>query len=637
MTDHSDSSSLPLLDNISSVLPSPTPQTTASTPTTLSPPRSSPLSTPPPHPSTDFRPRYSPPRRASPPTFFNPPPNLGNFSPQTYPAAPPSSPSSVHLYPVQPTVGNLPTTSLHSHHFLPSSLTAFSSSSSTPSTLISRIEKFFGLSNRNTTFQQELHVGIFLFLTSAYILPLNPSLFSLTDLQPSGVAFATAITSGISTILLSLWANLPFCLAPGMGLNAFFVYELVMKDSFSAQQALALSFIAGVVVAIMGALNVAAKFSEQIPLSLRKSVAVGIGLFQTIIGLYCMGLIRPGHWTLMQPAEMTHASQWVAVLGLLLVGILVLLEIPGAVFFGIFLPYLMSIAAGVVPAPERYTIFSGITSSTSSPVDIPYSSPFTLPPSSSHHKRSAGTAPPAPPLHSSSFSFPPGMDFSIFGPSPSPSERTLPTAPISPLLPLLLLILLSVLDAGGALVGLSKQAPELENHRTGGCIGGRKAVVVVGIGTMLSAIMGTAPVTILLESSAAVGQGGRSGLSGCICGLLFLVTSLFAPSLSSFPLFLTASVLVFVGSFLMSAVLNISWDRIDCSLPAFLVICICAFAVSVQAGVVVGFIFYAILQIPFVVARVGRGQKGAERNRVVWWGVTGGGGQCRRNKCCCCW
>jgi len=416
-----------------------------------------------------------------------------------------------------------------------------------PRTFADRIDRFFHITARGSDFKTEFRAGLVLFTTMCYIIVVNPDILSAAKLDKTAVASSTALCACVGSIVMGLFANLPFGTAPGMGLNTYFAYELVVQEHFTASQALAICMAAGGIFLFLGLTGLSNILVNNIPLSMKKAIVVGIGMFQTIVGLYSLGFIEPGTYTVLQlGSNIGTTDQLMGLFTILLISLLMLLEAPGSILIGIIASVGISLSAGFAPLPKA---FVG-----------------------------------APDLEL------PTLDYSVLQTGKG-------------WISVFFIFLVAFIDVGGVVLGIAAQSKELINEH-GDVLGAQRAFITVGAGICMSSFCGTSPMIIFLESAAAVQQGGRTGFGAVLAGALFGLSMFFVPALSAVPRSATAPVLVLVGSFMMGAVMAIPWEKINHSLPAFITVCMITFTCSISYGLIAGLAFYFILNLPFVVAKI---------------------------------
>lgn len=426
------------------------------------------------------------------------------------------------------------------------------------------LEKLFKLKENNTTVKTEVAAGVTTFMTMAYILAVNPSILSETGMDANAVLIATCLASFIGTVCMSLMANLPFALSAGMGLNAYLAYTVVQGQGISWQLALFAVFVEGIIFIILSLTNVREAIFNAIPLTLKKGVSVGIGLYIAFIGLQNAGLSVASS-TLVTITSFTDnfntqgICALLAIIGLLLTAILYIRKIKGAILVGIIVTWLLGILcqlAGIyVPNPEAgaYSLFpTGIVSVDFSALGNTFGQCFNI---------EFGTV--------GIFNFV-VIVFSF--------------------------LFVDLFDTLGTLIGVCTKADMLDEE--GHLPGIKPALLSDAIATSAGAILGTSTTTTFVESSAGVAAGGRTGLTALTTGGLFLLSTLFSPLFTSIPSFATAPALIFVGFLMFEAVLDLRFteDSLSEAIPAYLCIIAMPLFYSISEGISLGIISYVILQ-----------------------------------------
>lgn len=402
------------------------------------------------------------------------------------------------------------------------------------------LERIFKLKENNTSIKTEVLAGITTFMTMAYILVVNPDILSSAGMDKGGVFTATALSAVVATLVMAFYANYPFVLAPGMGLNAFFAYTVVLQQGYSWQMALAAVFIEGLIFILLTFTNVREAIVNAIPLNLKYAVSGGIGLFIAFIGLEKAGIIVQGEGTPLSLGNLTSKPAIVAIIGILITGILVKKGIKGAILIGIALSTIFSLALGI-------TKFNGIMS---------------VPPS----------------LSKVAFK----MDFSkLFT--------------FDMVIILFTFLFVDMFDTVGTLVGVSAKANMLDSE--GKLPRAKQALFADAVGTTFGAAVGTSTVTTFVESASGVAEGGRTGLTSLVSAGLFGLSLLFAPLFLIIPGAATAPALVIVGVFMMGSVVKIDFEDITEGLPAFLAIIMMPLAYSIAEGIVFGIVSFVILKM----------------------------------------
>ena len=402
------------------------------------------------------------------------------------------------------------------------------------------MEKLFKLHERGTTVRKEVVAGITTFLAMAYILAVNPDMLGATGMNPHGVFTATALSAAIATLVMAFAANLPVALAPGMGLNAFFTYTVVMGMGYSWQVALTAVFLEGIVFILLSFFNVREAIVKAIPNSLKKAVAVGIGLFIALIGLANAGVVASDLGTIIGFAPL-QGSPLVAVIGLIITIVLYTLKVPGAILIAILITTVIGIPFGVTVVPENFN-----------PVSLPSSPIF--------------------------FAF----DFS--------SVFTLKFFTV-----FFIFFFVDIFDTVGTLVGVATQAKLTDKE--GNIPNVKQAFLADAIGTVVGAALGTSTVTSFVESSAGVAAGGRTGLSSVVTAILFLLALFLTPLFLLIPSAATAPALIFVGYLMMKSVTGINFEDPVEGIPAFITILVMPFAYSIAEGIVWGVLAYVLLNV----------------------------------------
>lgn len=403
-------------------------------------------------------------------------------------------------------------------------------------------EKYFKLKSNNTNVKTEVLAGITTFMTMAYILAVNPDILSATGMDKNAVFSATAISAIVATLVMALWAKLPFALAPGMGLNAFFAFTVVIGMGYSWQFALTAVLIEGIIFLFLTAFNVREVIVNAIPMNLKHSISAGIGLFIAFIGMQNAGIIVHNEATLVSLGNMGSHSIWIAFFGLIIIGVLLALKVKGALLIGIFASALAGIPLGVTHLPEGNLV--------------------SLPPS---------VAPVA-------FQF----DFSQ-------------ALSIDMLIVVFTFLFVDMFDTVGTLVGVASKANMID--KDGKLPRVKQALFADAVGTTFGAMMGTSTVTTYVESASGVAEGGRTGLTSLTTAGMFILALFLAPVFLMVPAAATAPALIMVGSFMLSPILKIDFDDYTESIPAFLTIIMMPLAYSIAEGIVFGMLSFVILKV----------------------------------------
>ena len=413
------------------------------------------------------------------------------------------------------------------------------------------MEKFFKLQERNTTVSKEIIGGITTFLAMAYILAVNPSILSASGMSWGAVFTATALSAAIATFVMAFCANLPVALAPGLGLNAFFTYTVVLGMGCTYQLALTAVLLEGILFIILSLCGVREAIIKSIPEGLKKAVAVGIGLFIAIIGLANAGIVSTETGTLIGYVNFTMANKTaiVAVIGLILTIVLYTLKVPGAILIGIIVTTIVGIPFGVTTIPENFRPFSAPSAPTVFAFD--FKGIFCT---------TAGK-----------FSFAViGQFFVIF----------------------FTFLFTDLFDTIGTLLGVAEQGNLKDSN--GEVQNVKGALMADAVGTAVGACLGTSTVTSFVESSSGVAAGARTGLASVTTGILFLLALFLSPLFFLIPSAATAPALIFVGYLMMKSVVEIKFDDPTEGIPAFITIMTMPFSYSIAKGIQWGIISYVI-------------------------------------------
>lgn len=403
------------------------------------------------------------------------------------------------------------------------------------------LKKLFGLDPTKTTVRTEILAGITTFLTMSYILAVNPSMFSQLDGMPGGAVFtSTAIAAIIGCLCMAFWGKLPFGLAPGMGLNAFFVYSVCLGMGYSWQFALTAVLIEGVIFIILTLTNVREAIVNAIPKSLRNAIGAGIGLFIAFIGLESAGVIVQDSATLVALGDITSGSALLALIGLIITGFLYIKNVPGAILIGIIVTMIIGIPMGV-------TEFQGVLSSPESIAPIfcqfEFDHVFTL-----------------------------DMLVVVFT-----------------------FLFIDMFDTVGTLVGVCTKAGMVD--KDGNISRLKQAFMADAIATTAGAMLGTSTTTTYVESAAGVAQGGRSGLTAFAVACCFAIALFFSPLFLSIPAAATAPALLIVGLLMLEPIRNIPFDDFTESLPAFVCVIMMPLSYSISNGILLGMITYVVVNL----------------------------------------
>jgi AGZA family xanthine/uracil permease-like MFS transporter len=403
------------------------------------------------------------------------------------------------------------------------------------------LKKLFGFDPAKNSIRTEVLAGITTFLTMSYILAVNPAMFSLLEGMNAGSVFtATALAAVIGSLVMALFAKMPFGLAPGMGLNAFFVYTVCMGMGYSWQFALTAVLIEGFIFILLTITNLREAIVNAIPASLKNAIGAGIGLFIAFIGLQNAGIIANNDATLVSLGEVTSGAPLLAIIGLAITGVLVVKNVPGALLVGILITTVIGIPMGL-------TNFTGVVSMPHSVSDI----------------------------------------FCKFEWDQVWS--------LDMLVVVFTFLFIDMFDTIGTLVGVCTKAnmltPDGKIPRV------KQAFMADAIATTAGACLGTSTTTTYVESAAGVAQGGRTGLTAFVIACCFAVALFFSPLFLSIPSAATAAVLIIVGLFMLEPIKNIPLNDYAEAIPAFLCLILMPLAYSISDGILIGMIFYVLFNL----------------------------------------
>lgn len=401
--------------------------------------------------------------------------------------------------------------------------------------------KFFKLTENKTDARTEIIAGITTFMTMAYIIFVNPEILSSTGMDKGAVMTATIISAGLTTILMGLLTNYPFALASGMGLNAFFAF--VVASEYGWQAALGAVFISGVIFTILAVTRVIEYIDAAVPTTLKRAVAAGIGLFIAFIGLQNGGIIVSDPATQLTLGNLTEPGPALTLIGLLIIAVLMARGVRGSILIGILLTTVVSFFMGIKELPTGLgDIF--------------------------------------------------GMPASL---APIALQLDLKAALSIPFFVIFSFLFVDVFDTMGTLLGTGARAGFLDEK--GRLPRVNQAMLADAIGTMGGALLGTSTVTTYVESTAGVSEGGRTGLTSIVTGLLFFLALFIAPLAGLVPAEATAPALIIVGVLMVGGVMQINFDDFTEALPAFLTIIFMPLAYSIADGIAFGFIAYPVVKL----------------------------------------
>lgn len=404
------------------------------------------------------------------------------------------------------------------------------------------MEKFFKLKENNTDAKTEFIAGLTTFMTMAYILIVNPSILSAAGMDQGAVFTATALSAVIATLIMGLYAKLPFAQAPGMGLNAFFAYTIVIQMGYSFEFALTAVLLEGIIFILLTIFNVREAIVDSIPKGIKNAISVGIGLLIALIGLEGAGIVvHTDGGTIVSLGNIVSGSGLLAIIGLLITSVLIAKNVKGALFIGMIITAIIGIPMGITPMPSKI---------------------ISMPPS----------------IAPTFFKF----DFhNIFS--------------LDMVIALFTLLFMDMFDTIGTLVGVATKAKMLD--KDGKVPNIKKALFSDAVGTTLGACLGTSTLSTFVESASGVAEGGRTGLTAVSTAFMFFLALFFAPLFAVITPAVTASALVLVGLFMIEPIKEIDLHDFTEAIPAFLTIIMMPFAYSISDGIVFGVISYIILKL----------------------------------------
>ncbi len=415
----------------------------------------------------------------------------------------------------------------------------------------------FKLKENNTNVSTEVLAGFTTFMTMAYILVVNPNILSAAGMDKGGVFTATALAAFIGCIMMALLANYPFGLAPGMGLNAYFAYTVASE--YGWELALFAVFIEGIVFLLFSFFNIREAIFNAVPKNLKNAVSVGLGVFITFIGLQNAGIVVKDPSTAVALGDIKSVAPVLAMLGVVITAVLTIKKVKGALFWGILITWALGIICQItgiyqvnVEQGQFSLIPEGFISMPPSIKDINLFTAFN------------------------------SIDFGI--------------VKITDIIIIVFAFLfVDMFDTIGTLIGVSEKANFLDKN--GKLPRLKQALLADAVATTAGAMLGTSTTTTFVESASGVAEGGRTGLTSTVTGLLFLVALIFSPIFVVIPGFATAPTLIIVGLFMIENVVNIDFSDYTEGLPAFITIIMMPFAYSIADGLVFGFLSYVFLKV----------------------------------------
>lgn len=410
------------------------------------------------------------------------------------------------------------------------------------------LEKIFKLKSHNTTLGTEFMGGITTFLAMAYILFVNANILADAGMDPAAVFAATAIAAIVGSLIMGLYANLPIAVAPGMGMNAFFAYVIVLKYGYTYQDALAATLIAGIIFFFISISGLRAKVITAIPESLKIAVGVGIGFFITFIGLQEAGIIVPDPATFITLGDLTNPTTLLALFGLVITIVLMARKFKGAVFFGIVATAIVGIITNLAPLP------TGI-------LKIP------------------------------------GTEIaSLFGVAITNIPSFVTTGSIVNVIVIIFVLLfVDFFDTAGTIVSVTRAAGLVDDK--GDIKNGNRAFMADSVGTVAGAVVGTNTTTSYIESLAGISVGARTGLATVFTALCFFIFLFFSPLLSIIIPAVTAPALIIVGSLMSKEVAKIDYSDFPAAIGAFMTMLLILLSYNISKGLAFGFLIYTIAMV----------------------------------------
>ena len=428
------------------------------------------------------------------------------------------------------------------------------------------LDKIFHLKENHTDVKTEVMAGITTFMTMAYILAVNPSILSASGMDRGSVFTATALSAFIATCLMALLSNYPFVLAPGMGLNAYFTYTVVLGMGYTWQQALAAVFAEGIIFILLSLTNVREAIFNSIPMNLKHAVSVGIGLFIAFIGLQNAKIVVGNDSTLVSifsfkssVAEGTFSSQGITVLlaliGILVTAVLLAKDVKGSILWGILITWVLGIICQLTHlyVPNADIGYYSLLPDFSNGISVPSMAPTFM-----------------------------KMDFSI-------------VFSLDFVVIMFAFLFVDMFDTLGTLIGVASKADMLDKDGKLPKIKG--ALLSDAVGTTVGAVCGTSTVTTFVESASGVAEGGRTGLTSIVAGILFALSLLLSPIFLAIPSFATAPALIVVGYLMLTSVTKIDFNDMTEAIPCFIAIIAMPFMYSISEGISMGVISYVVINV----------------------------------------
>ena len=426
------------------------------------------------------------------------------------------------------------------------------------------LEKLFKLKENNTTVRTEIIGGITTFMTMAYILAVNPQILSASGMNAQAVLIATALASFVGTIFMALVANYPFALAPGLGLNAYFAYTVVLQMGYSWQLALLAVFVEGLIFILLSVTNIREAIFNAIPLTLKKGVSVGIGLFVAFIGLQGAGLVVNNDSTLVGVIDFTSnfrsagIGAVLAVIGTFIIIILSVKKVKGSILIGIIATWLLGVICELTglyvvdAANGYYSLIPAWSEFSFSSLGETFGQCF--------NKEAIGSVK--------------ILDFIVI---------------------IFAFLFVDMFDTLGTVIGVANKAKMIDEN--GKLPRVKQVLLADAVATSVGAVLGTSTTTTFVESSAGVSEGARTGLASIVTGLLFLVSLFLSPVFIAIPGFATAPALIYVGFLMISAIVEIDMNDLTEAVPAYLCLIGMPLFYSISEGICLGIISYVVINL----------------------------------------
>lgn len=404
-----------------------------------------------------------------------------------------------------------------------------------------KIILYFGIDKHGSTIRREILAGFTTFISMAYILFVNPTVLGAAHMDKGAVFTATALASAFGCLMMGLYAKYPIATAPGLGVNAFFAYSVVIGMGIPWQTALAGVFVAAIIFLLITVFKLREMIIDSIPQDLKYAISAGIGLFIAFIGMKSAGIIVANKSTLVGLGTF-QGQTWLSIIGFVLMAVLMLLNVPGAIFIAMLVAAIIGMVTGLIPAPHQFI--------------------------------------------SSAPSLAPTFGQAI--------KHVTDINTMQLVVVVITFLLVTFFDTAGTLVGLAQQAGFMKDNkmpRVG------KALLSDSSAMLVGSVLGTSPIGAYVESSAGIAVGGRTGLTAVTTGVLFILGMFFSPLLTVVTSYVTAPALIMVGVLMAGNMARISWDKLEIAIPSFVILATMPLTYSIADGIALGVIFYPITMI----------------------------------------